>query len=394
MNRLPRRRPARAIARGLPLLTLLLAGCAEIAPPPGGPLDMRGPALLAIEPESLAVGVAVDAPLRLTFSEKVDHESVRNWLTVTPYRRIDSFRWKGATVEILPRGGWPADTTISVLIGSGVIDRGLNPLGRPVRRTFATGGSVAPGVFAGTLRRTREPAPTAPPSSAGRGEFGASAPGAAARSSATGPLAYVWVYAVRADSVPDPARENPDYQTEVEASGEFRIDGVAPGAYRLFTINDGDRSRSFSPFRDYATRQPDSLIIAPTRAVYDTLRLILIDPKATGRISGRLAAIDTTVVPDTLAWGVILATQPATDDTLATRWPPTRASYQVRAEKSGGFALIGVAPGEWRIAAFLDLNRDGKWGRPEPLAAPLDVRLEPAGTTETPALDRPRPAGP
>lgn len=383
----------RILARGLAgaALALVLAGCAEIAPPPGGPLDTLGPRLLSLAPDSLAVNVPTDAPLVLAFSEKVDHDSVKNWLTLTPYRRVDSFRWNGTTVEIRPRDGWPADTTISVQVGSGVLDRSLNPLGQPVRRTFATGPVVAPGVLAGQVRRTRDAAAAAVASLPSGGRGGEGGPTATPRSSATGPLAYVWVYLARGDSLPDPATENPDYQAEVEASGAFRIDGVAPGTYRLFTINDSDRSRTYSAFHDYATPQPDSLVLTPTQAVRDTLRLVLIDPKSPGRITGRLADIDTTAAPDTLAWGVILAPRPAEDDTLAARWPPTRPAYQARAEKDHRFSLVGVAPGAWRIAAFLDQNRDGKWTRPEPLAAPRDIRLEAGGSAVAADLPRPQP---
>lgn len=385
---------ATATLRLVPVLALAVSGCAEIARPPGGPIDRAGPVVLSMTPDSLAGGVDPATPVTIVFSEKLVHDSVRNGLIVTPYRRIDDLKWDGPILRLLPRGGWPADTTITILLGSDIQDRGLNPLGRPFQRTFATADSVAPGVLAGSIARTRAVAPPAGGAPTGGGGGAPQPPGmppsvgSAAPRIASGPRAWIWVYRVTGDSLPDPAEANPDYRTEATPELGFRIEGVAPGDYRLFAVQDVDRRGTFSRSQDYATLHPDTLRVDPGNPVHDALRVFLINPKDPGSIAGRLSAADTASGVDTLQWGVLVSAAPAKDDT-STAWPPLRVAYTGRVESKGGFLVTGIAAGRWLIAGFADLNRDGRWAGDEPLGAPLPVEIEPTVRREVGELPRP-----
>ncbi|HEX7879227.1 MAG TPA: Ig-like domain-containing protein, partial [Candidatus Eisenbacteria bacterium] len=150
----------------LALALLALAGCAEIGPPPGGPPDLVPPYVLAARPDSLATRVDPAAEIALTFSEKVERRTLREWIGVNPYRPIKSFHWDGPTIFFELAGGLPADTTVQVYIGSGVTDRAGLPMYPLFSRLFTTGDSIAPGVIEGKLRASRLATATAAPGSA------------------------------------------------------------------------------------------------------------------------------------------------------------------------------------------------------------------------------------
>ena len=63
------------------VLTAFVA-CAKMGPPPGGPPDTTPPGVLAVMPESLAVGVPVTTPIRIQFSEKLDEKSLESAIWV------------------------------------------------------------------------------------------------------------------------------------------------------------------------------------------------------------------------------------------------------------------------------------------------------------------------
>lgn len=410
----------RGAAAAGPLLAwlLLLVGCAEMAPPPGGPVDTTSPRVLSTWPDSLATGVNPETPLELRFSEKVDHATVRDWLFIRPFRRIEAVRWKGATASVEVRDGWPRDSTVSVTLGTGVVDAHGRALEKPFRRTFSTGDSLDPGLLAGRLFRSRMagregPAggaggaggaalPGAPGGGSGALSGGAGAGGAAWRGTApagapggprggAGYAVFVWIYRIRGDSLPDLARDDPDYLTQVDPDGSFLLEGLPVDVpLLLFAVQDNDRSRTFSRgARDYATLHPDTLRLAAAAPERRDLAIFLIDPAAPGTAKGRLMAPADTAAVDTLSWGVIVSELPP--DTTGIGWPPARVARQAKVEKGGAFTVSGIPPGKYRVAAFLDSNRDGQWARVEPLGAAVVVEVLADEETSGLLLARPAP---
>lgn len=369
-----------------------LAACAEMAPPPGGPPDVIAPTIVAATPESLATGVDPASPLVVTFSERVSKDLLADWTFIRPFRRIDSIDWEGPVATITFRGGLPPDTTVSFEIGDGVADRRGNRLARPIRRTFATGvARLSPGVVAGEVRRTR---------AAGQTLGGTAPPGPArnvpATGTSTGPAQaiFVWAYRAVADTLPDLATTDPDYLTQVAPSGTFRLDGLPTGVpLRVFAFFDSDRSRTFTPERDYATRLPDPLTLTDAAPALTDLVIFLIDPKAAGSVSGRIVPPADTTQVDTLSYGVILSTSPAEGDTAGAGWPPLQVAKQTIATKAGTFTIRGVPPGTYRVAPFVDLDKNGKWTRTEPLGPPVRVTVRPDEESGNVEFARPR-AGP
>ena len=383
------------------VLAVVVSSCAEMAPPPGGPADVVAPALVSVTPESLGTGVDPAAPLVLTFSEKVSKGLLSDWLFIRPFRRIDEINWNGPVATITFRGGFPPDSTISIVIGDGIADRHGNRLLKPFRRTFSTGATVDPGRIEGYIRRTRAAAAAAPAMLPGTSPAGSTQPPPTApqnptlpaTATGTGPAAavFVWMYRVTTDTLPDLARVDPDYLGLAGADGSFTVDGLPLGTpLRIVAVFDSDRSRTFSPGRDYAAAHPDTIVLTSERPQLSGFNLLLIDPKAPGVVGGRLLALADTSVVDTLSYGVLVSSYPEEPDSVQASWPPARAERQGLVTKSGTFSIRGITAGRYRAAVFRDVDKNGQWTRTEPLGEPEIVTVRPDDETRV-ELRRPPP---
>lgn len=133
------------------LLLFLAGACARIAPPGGGPQDRDAPQILAQQPDSGALRVSADQPLRIAFSEPMNQSAVRDWLLIAPWPGKLDLRWDGDTLTCEPSTGWSPETTYAVLLGVGAADRHGNPLASALLFAFATGDSLADGRIRGEL---------------------------------------------------------------------------------------------------------------------------------------------------------------------------------------------------------------------------------------------------
>ena len=91
-------------ARGAVLTALILfAGCAKQAPPPGGPPDVRPPAVAWTIPAADSVGVGLGTTLQIGFSEAMDRRSVERALFISPQPREEPrVRWRGRKLRNVP----------------------------------------------------------------------------------------------------------------------------------------------------------------------------------------------------------------------------------------------------------------------------------------------------
>jgi hypothetical protein len=129
-----------------------LAGCARMLPPSGGPEDKEAPRIVAHEPDSAAVAVAAGAPLKLIFSEPMNHSSVRDWLLVAPWPGKLDCGWDSSCITCRPEDGWGRDTVYTVVLSTEALDRRRNRLARALEFVFTTGESLPTGSISGVVR--------------------------------------------------------------------------------------------------------------------------------------------------------------------------------------------------------------------------------------------------
>jgi hypothetical protein len=97
--------------------------------------------------------------------------------------------------------------------------------------------------------------------------------------------------------------------------------------------------------------------------------VFLVDPKSPGRLAGHVVPPPDSTGADSLSFGVFGARREAGIDSLVMPWPPVRLDRAVRVDRKGEWLLSPLEPGRYRLAAWLDLNRNDRfdptspWGR-------------------------------
>ncbi len=341
------------------LAAVLLAGCARVLPPPGGPLDTTAPAVTAVSPESLAVGVPVDTVITVTFSEKVERSTLERALWVAPGGTSKPrFDVSGETVVIHPGRAFPESATVGVLLTTVITDRKrentANAMPEPYRWIFSTGDRLWPGRVSGKVETvTRGGSGTA------RGQV------------------LVGLYPGAADTVPDPSTTEPEAVTQARADGRYVLDGLRTDGRRrwLIAMLDLDGNRVISGSGEFVSASPESLVLTPGGSEA-TMALRLVDPEAPGEVTGSFTR---SPEDSTARWVELFGTGADSAEVKA----------KVRVGDDGAYDVKNVPPGTYRLAAFCDGNRNGRKDREEAETFyDGPVIVHPAGKQELP----PRPA--
>lgn len=325
--------PAAWIAAGAILVAA--ASCARSIRPGGGPEDRTPPVVVAVSPESLAVGVPRDADLRIMFSEPIERASLDRGLWISPPLVPDKISVSGEEARISLREPLPESTSVQVALTTVVQDIRRNPLAEPYTWMFSTGDSIARGRVRGTVERV------------GGGASG---------------QVLVALYPVLADTLPDPRVEAPRAITQAGTEGVFSLGGLDPDGtvYLLYAMVDRDGNREIVGRGEYYTAVPDSVTVVSDRLdVQTTLRLV--DPEAPSTLQGTL----TRAPDDSVA--VWVALYAADDDSLRA------ARHSAKTDTTGAYRIRGVAPATYRMIGFCDGDENG---RRDP--ADLWLELDPA----------------
>lgn len=227
--------------------TLILAGCAQIVPPTGGPRDETPPELIAVNPPNKSTNFRSKS-IYLGFDEYVQLSDINNQLIVSPpLRERPDVRIKKKGViltfeeELLP------NVTYTLNFGEGIKDfTEGNPA--QVMYVFSTGDELDSLTFSGRIidSYTGEP---------------------------VGGV-RVMLYQDTA-TVMAPIESKPYYFARSDSEGLYRFSYLAPGAYKLFALEEMNMNYQYD---DPAERIAffDSLIVPGTPSdslVLPTLRL-------------------------------------------------------------------------------------------------------------------------
>lgn len=143
------RQPVRAVSASF----LLLAGCARIEPPPGGPPDTAPPRLESTSPEPMAALPGFDGEVEFRFSEVISEGStasqgtgmgdLERLVVLSPTTRVPEVRWRRNRITVRPREGWQPNRVYRVELLPGVADlRNNRSTEGGTVITFTTGATV------------------------------------------------------------------------------------------------------------------------------------------------------------------------------------------------------------------------------------------------------------
>ncbi|RKY59288.1 MAG: hypothetical protein DRP94_04020 [Candidatus Latescibacterota bacterium] len=224
------------------ILSIYLASCARVAPPPGGPPDRTPPEVVRTYPEDGETSVPSGRAIEVTFSEHMDERSVERafFLYPKPERPL-KFKWRGRKLKAEVPGGLRPERTYVVTVGASARDLHGNEMGNSYTFAFSTGRRIYEGRARGMVWSDE---------------------------AVEGPV-HIRAYL---------AREGEEfYETQADSSGRFVLSHLAPGTYRIFAFEDRNRDGGYSPGREPFAVPPEEVEVGEEEAKVPLLRLALRD---------------------------------------------------------------------------------------------------------------------
>lgn len=191
-------------------LTLLLAGCAKIVTPVGGPKDTTPPKIVKENPANHST-LFNSKSIKITFDEFVVLNNPNQTVIVSPpLEQTPELSISGKSVIIKMPDSLRSNTTYSIALSETIKDfTEGNPL--PIYTyDFSTGSYIDSFMLSGTLKD--------------------------AVSLGAVKNVYVFLYDQDIDSLPLSVR--PTYLTKTNGNGNFTFNNVKPGNYKIFALND------------------------------------------------------------------------------------------------------------------------------------------------------------
>jgi hypothetical protein len=261
-------------------------------------------------PPAGSTGVSTDAELTIEFTEHMDRASVAEAFFVSPaLDRAPRLKWRGQTLRILPKDLLRSNQTYVVTLGVGCKDLRNNRLVESYSFAFSTGQTIDQGQISGWVCRVDD-----------RHGLGLAPQGGA----------DLWAYRLSAGEDPDPAVDPPDYITQTDERGRYRLTHLGPARYRVFALEDRNRDRRWSgpgellgvPGSDVdLSGETLTAVLGPMGlAAADTLGPSLLGARAVHRSAVLLSFdedVDSARAVDVQAYGIERADQPG--DTLGLR---------------------------------------------------------------------------
>jgi len=330
----------------------ILAGCAQMEAPPGGPQDRTPPEVEWHHPPAGTTGVSQKIDLSVTFTERMNRSTVEEALFLSPaLDQPPRLKWRGRTLRIHPKDTLRSNQTYVVTLGVDCSDLRNNKMKESHSFAFSTGEAIDQGQISGTV--------------VGGGrlqELDFSPRGGA----------DLWAYRLSARERPDPAVDPPDYFTQADDRGRYRLTHLGPDRYRIFAVADRNRDRLWSApgeLLGVPGGDPDlsgeiqTMVLGPLGlSLPDTLRPSLQNARAVHRSAVMLSFdedVDSTRAVNPGAYCIERTDQPGdTLGLLAVGLPPGRsqeiflrtevqiegAAYQVTVQGILDLAGNAVAP--------------------------------------------------
>ncbi len=197
-----------AMLAGWIMLTHLMS-CANQVPPSGGPEDKTPPRVISTKPDNEAVRVPRDVTVELEFSEKIDRDTFRDALFISPEPAEDiKLKFKGRRVLLSFQSPLLRERTYVITLGTNLKDNHGVAMASSFTLAFSTGARLDKGEITGRVV-DEKPQGT-----------------------------LIWAYILDDSTGIDPRERGGDYATQAGKLGEFSIPFIAAGDYRVFAVAD------------------------------------------------------------------------------------------------------------------------------------------------------------
>ena len=141
--------------RRLIAVALLVSGCASPGMPPGGPIDVTPPQLVATIPDSGSVGIKPKEVI-FRFDETVAERppsvtTLSDLFLISPRDGVPEASWHRGEIGVRPTRGWRANTPYTVIMMSGLTDLRGNVRKTGASTFFSTGTTIPRTRLAGNV---------------------------------------------------------------------------------------------------------------------------------------------------------------------------------------------------------------------------------------------------
>ena len=203
------------------VIASIVAACANVTAPEGGPEDRDPPTVVKITPTDGTVGVKPKNVI-IQFDEVISEtprgaQDLSTLVFISPKAGKPSVDWLRSKIAIHLKKGWKPNTVYSITVSPGITDLRQNQIDSTIRVVFSTGGEIPQTHITGVVFDW----PT------GRGANKA------------------LVEAIAADST--------TYQVLADTAGRYDLRYVPPGKYTVRAIADRNNNRELDPSESWDT---------------------------------------------------------------------------------------------------------------------------------------------
>ena len=249
------------------LVTVMLAACANIGSPEGGPRDYTPPRVLKSSPEAGALNVKGNK-VEITFNEIVNIKDQMKKVSVSPVQKDQPIiKSLGKKIVVEFRDDMLPNTTYTIDFSNSIEDNNEGNQLDGYAFSFSTGDQIDTLRIAGIVLRARD----------------------------LEPMQHVLVGAY-SQCLDDTAftRLPMERITRTNSRGEFTLMGLKPGRYRVFALNDMDGDYHMARTEDYAFIDT---VIEPTVGTYTSTDTIFTFDR---RVDSVMTATHTAFLPNDL----------------------------------------------------------------------------------------------
>lgn len=207
------------------LIILLIAGCAEIGPPPGGEVDKTAPGIISSQPANQAVNVVSGNEVNILFSERIRKPADNNGLFISPRpHEAPDIKWGSDNLQIIFKDSFKTDQTYLIRISSDIKDLRNNPFDSNTVVAFSTGDKLEGQVISGIVTDTSHK------------PLGGIMVGLYENPSENTEINYETVY--------------PEYLMKTGKDGRFIFEYLPEKIFRLIAFNDQNQDDLFNPVKE------------------------------------------------------------------------------------------------------------------------------------------------
>ncbi|MBK7106318.1 MAG: Ig-like domain-containing protein [Ignavibacteriae bacterium] len=219
--------------------------CANQLSPPGGEKDIIPPQIISSYPENGMTNFE-DNYIEFTFSEYVNKRTINDAFFISPILEdVPEFSWTNKSVEINFNEKLKENTTYSIVIGTEVTDiNNNNKMIEPFILTFSTGSKIDSGNISGKI-------------------FADKADGT-----------MIFAYVNKSDTL-NIYKNKPNYVSQINKKGEYKISGLANGTYELFAVKDQFKNLVYDKGEDLIGYATNSIIISDSLNKVENINFFL-----------------------------------------------------------------------------------------------------------------------